>query len=374
MRKIEPTLTKELIRHIGSKPVGRAAPFPIKTYRQLMEQVAHLSYLNKDQLLFFRGQTQDFLNRAGVSTFYPSIYREDNLQQQEVTYRFEVLDQAARQLKDLFSRKKVDGYSDVSRKRYIQWSILQHYRVCQTPLLDFTHSIRVACSFAQDTDIRGNVFVYVFGFPYITNRITINSEHDIVNVRLLSICPPDALRPYFQEGYLAGTSDITDDYDSKSELDFNNRLIAKFSIPNTKQFWGEGLKKIPNSLLYPEKDQIEELCKSIQLSIRTELHPGNIGEFLTEWVKLEQALLQTARGQEARPLSIRESIQRLLRAEILDNSQAYQIDELRKFRNVLVHEPERIEQNTINKQLDSLRELQKNLDWNKIKSNQRNAA
>jgi len=363
MRKIEPTLTKELARHIGSKPVGKAAPFLIKTYRQLIEQVAHLSYLNKDQLLFFRGQTQDFLNKAGVSTFYPSIYREDNLQQQEVTYRFEVLDQAARQLKDLFSKKKVDGYSDVSRKRYIQWSILQHYSVCQTPLLDFTHSIRVACSFAQDSDTKENVFVYVFGFPYITNRITINSEHDIVNVRLLSICPPDALRPYFQEGYLASTSDITDDYDSKPELDFNNRLIAKFSIPNTKQFWGQGLSKIPNSLLYPEKDQIEELCKSIQISIRTQLHPGNIGEFLTEWAKLEQALLQTAKVQEARPFSIREAIQRLLKAQILDNSQAFRMDELRKFRNILVHEPERIEPNVINEQLDKLRQLHKDLDW-----------
>ncbi|CAG0973581.1 hypothetical protein ANAEL_01317 [Anaerolineales bacterium] len=368
MRKIEqPTVTKQIARHIGSKSVGKATPFPIKTYRQLMEQVAYLSYLNKDQLLFFRGQTQDFLNKAGVSTFYPSIYRDDNLQQQEVAYRFEVLDQAARQLKDLFSNKKVDGYSDVSRKRYIQWSILQHYGVCHTPLLDFTHSIRVACSFAQESDSSENVFVYVFGLPYITNRITINSEHDIVNVRLLSICPPDALRPYFQEGYLAGTSDITSDYDSKSELDFNCRLIAKFTIPNTSQFWGRGLSKIPKSMLYPKNDQIEELCKSIETSIRTELHPGNIGAFLTEWVKLEQALLNRARGQEARPLSIRESIQRLLKAEILDNLQAYRLDELRKFRNILVHDPEQVEPNTINEQLDKLRQLQKDLDWNKIK-------
>ena len=82
MRNIEPALTKDIIRHIGSKPVGKAMPYPIKTYRQLVEQVAHLSYLNKDHLLFFRGQTQDYLNKAGASTFYPSIYREDNLQQQ----------------------------------------------------------------------------------------------------------------------------------------------------------------------------------------------------------------------------------------------------------------------------------------------------
>ena len=368
MRNIEPALTKDIIRHIGSKPVGKAMPYPIKTYRQLVEQVAHLSYLNKDHLLFFRGQTQDYLNKAGASTFYPSIYREDNLQQQEVIYRFEMLDQASRQLKDLFTKTKVNGHNDVSKKRYIQWSILQHYGVCDTPLLDFTHSLRVACSFAQQSNTKGNVFVYVFGLPYVTNRITINSEHDLVNIRLLSICPPDALRPYFQEGYLAGTSDITSDYDSKSELDFNNRLIAKFAIPNTKQFWGKELSKIPESMLYPKNDQIEELCKSIETSIQTELHPGDIGEFLTEWVQLEQSLLQRAKGQEARPLSVRESIQRLLKTEAIDNFQAYRIDELRKFRNILVHEPKRIEPSSISEKMQNLRELQKNLRWDKIKS------
>lgn len=363
MRKVEPTLTEELSRHVGSRSVGKAPPYPIKTYRQLVEQVAYLSYLNKDQLLFFRGQTQDFLNKADGSTFYPSIYREDNLQLHELNYRFEVLDQASRQLRDLFTETKIDGHNDVSRKRYIQWSILQHYGVCDTPLLDFTHSLRVACSFAQQSDTKENVYVYVFGLPYITNRITINSEHDIVNVRLLSICPPSALRPYFQEGYLAGTSDITNDYDSKSELDFNNRLIAKFTIPNTRQFWGTGLSKIPESMLYPKNDKIERLCQSIETSIQTKLHPGDIGEFLTEWAQLEQAILKRARVQEARPLSVRESIQYLLKTERLNTFQAYRIDELRKFRNILVHEPRRIEPNAIDEQLLKLRELKNDLSW-----------
>lgn len=367
MRKIDPTLTKEITRHIGSRDVGKAVPYLVKTYRQLVEQVAHLSYLNKDHLLFFRGQTQDFLNKAGASTFYPSIYREDNLPQQEVTYRFEVLGQASHQLRDLFKKNNVDGYIDVNRKRYIQWSILQHYKVCDTPLLDFTHSIRVACSFAQQSDTNKSVFIYVFGFPYITNRITINSEHDIVNIRLLSICPPDALRPYFQEGYLAGTTDITDNYDSKSELDFNNRLIAKFVIPNTKQFWGQGSSKIPESMLYPRNDQVEKLCRSIETSMRSELHPGDIGEFLTQWVQLEQVLLNRARGQEARPFSVRESIKRLLKSEDIDNIQAYRIDELRKFRNILVHEPQRIEPSSISDKMQNLRDLEKSLKWGKKK-------
>lgn len=107
-------------------------------------------------------------------------------------------------------------------------------------------------------------YVYVFGLPYLTNRISVNSEQDIINIRLLSICPPKALRPYFQEGYLAGTDAIITKYDIKSELDFNNRLIAKFEIPNDKSFWGEGFHQIPYDSLYPKNDPIEELCAQIK--------------------------------------------------------------------------------------------------------------
>ena len=69
----------------------------------------------------------------------------------------------------------------------MQWSILQHYEVCGTPLIDFTHSFRVACSFAQLENESDRAYIYVFGLPYITNRISINSEHDLINIRLLSI-------------------------------------------------------------------------------------------------------------------------------------------------------------------------------------------
>ena len=96
---------------------------------------------------------------------------------------------------------------------------------------------------AQQGSSDPTCYVYVLGLPYLTNRITVHSEQDIVIVRLLSICPPAALRPYFQEGYLAGTADLTTDFDSKTELDFRNRLIAKFAIHERRLFGGLGLMK-----------------------------------------------------------------------------------------------------------------------------------
>lgn len=212
---------------------------PAGTYKKLVRQIANLAYANKDHLLFFRGQHNDFLNRGGSSTFYPTIYRGDYLPKREVKHRFELLKVAGKKLGRIFEEEELNGYREVKRKKYIQWSILQHYGVCRTPLLDFTHSLRVACSFATMDNPSNAGYVIVFGLPYITNRITINSEHDLVNIRLLSICPPSALRPYFQEGYLAGTTDITTNYESKSELDFNRRLIAKFTVPDSAEFWGE---------------------------------------------------------------------------------------------------------------------------------------
>lgn len=345
--------------------MGKSQAYPITNYRQLVEQVAYLSYLNEDHLLFFRGQTQDYINKAGESTFYPSIYREENIRRQEIKHRFEILEYASHRLVELFREHKMEGHNDVKRKPYIQWSILQHCGVCHTPLLDLTHSLRVACSFAQQDSKKDIAFVYVFGLPYITNRITINSEHDIVNIRLISICPPLALRPHFQEAYLAGTTDITHDYSSKSELDFRFRLIAKFSIPNNPSFWGSGLSKIPESILYPKNDRVEKLCHGVEARLRANLLPGDMGIFLTEWTELEQSLIKRAKAQVSRPLSTRESIRLLFENRSLDESHAYRLDELRKFRNILVHEPKLIEPGSLHDHLQRLRELVMDLPWAK---------
>jgi len=264
MRSISPTLSPALEEHVGKNVVRKSAPFFVPTYTQLVREVATLAYQNKDYLFFYRGQDFDYLNKAESSTYYPSIYRRDILTNQEVRARFDMLELAEHYLADAFEQAELDGRQDVRRKSYIAWSILQHYGVCDTPLLDMTHSLRVAATFAQLNNPNENGIVAIFGMPYMTNRITYNSEHDLVIVRLLSICPPLALRPYFQEGYLAGTLDITRDYLNKSELDFNNRLVAKFSIPNDQSFWGENFERIPEELLFPGDDVIARICRGVK--------------------------------------------------------------------------------------------------------------
>lgn len=149
MRSIEGKLPEEIAKKIDPKLVAGSEGYDVQSFRSLVELVAKTAYLNKDYLLFFRGQNTDHLNKGGKSTFYPTIYRGDYLQQREVNYRFEILAGACRLLIKRFHEAKITGTAELRRKKFIQWSILQHYEVCSTPLLDLTQSLRVAASFAQ---------------------------------------------------------------------------------------------------------------------------------------------------------------------------------------------------------------------------------
>lgn len=357
MRSITPTLSPELSNHVEGKTVASASALAISSYTQLVTTIAKLAYLNEDQLLYFRGQSLDFKNRAGTSTFYPSIYRDDYVKRREIAYRFEVLDQASTLLTDGFKTHGIKGHTELQRKHHIQWSILQHYSVCRTPLFDLTHSLRVACSFAQIQASGDECFVYVFGLPYLTGRISINSEHDMVIVRLLSICPPDALRPYFQDGYLAGTEFVTTGYLSKTELDFKNRLIAKFRIPASSNFWGSGFEAIPERVLFPNGDTVEVLCNEIETSLGRELLPGTLGEFVSEWARLESTIVEWASETKERLLSTREAIGLLRDQKVIDDPVAFELDRLRKLRNQVVHRPKKVEPEAVGDAITEIQEL-----------------
>lgn len=352
MRSIIPELTPDLLKHFKEpSKMAAAKPLLVSSFRQLVEYTAKLSFKNKDYLLFYRGQNTDYKNKAGSSSFYPTIYRGDYVLIREIMHRFDILDGASKALVDLFEQEKVEGFRELKRRKSIQWSILQHYEVCSTPLLDFTHSLRVACSFATLDNPNEFGFISVFGLPYLTNRISINSEHDLINVRLLSICPPTAFRPYFQEGYLVGTDDITSNFEDKTELDFSNRLIAKFKIPNSGTFWGNGFHQIPKESLYPDNDPILKLCQQIKYIADRELNSGILGEFLSRWTELEELLGSYARKEVSRFLTVRESTRLLFEKGHITDELVYNIERLRVFRNTLVHTPKKLSSGDVGDQL-----------------------
>ena len=107
MRKIEPTLTKDLRRlDYDTKKISSSEPLLVNKYTKLVEYTAKLAYKNKDHLLFFRGQNQDFKSKAGSSTFYPSIYRSEYVSSKELSHLFDLLDNACKKLAQIFKQIK----------------------------------------------------------------------------------------------------------------------------------------------------------------------------------------------------------------------------------------------------------------------------
>lgn len=256
-------LSLETGERYTNKEIRKSAALKVNNFGELVKVVAKVSNHNPDFSLFFRGQTNDFTLNSGSSSFYPTLFRSpgSSLSVKELAARNEVLVNCSKRLLTGLDSLEIDNTSKLKKFPELSWSILQHYEVCGTPLLDFTHSLRVAASFALN-GAKNNAFIFVFAFPYPNGTISYSTEYELLNVRLLSACPAEALRPHFQEGYLLGSfpSIVTR---KQPFLDFGRRLLAKIQIPKDG-FWNKDFHAIPDSALYPSDDEIESICLDIK--------------------------------------------------------------------------------------------------------------
>ena len=60
-------------------------------------------------------------------------------------------------------------------------------------------------------------FLFVIGVPNLSGAITASAEAGLQIIRLSSVCPPTALRPHIQEGYLLGEYPDMVNYDQKEQ-------------------------------------------------------------------------------------------------------------------------------------------------------------
>ncbi|NQW52481.1 MAG: FRG domain-containing protein [Rhodospirillales bacterium] len=258
----------------------------VRNYQQLARYVAELQFWNRDFVLVFRGQPKDYRNKVGDTLLRPSLFRpfkgKTNLSFGLAKTRFEDLNKFDQRLiekaDDIFPQEK-EVADRLRRQRILRWSILQHYEVCPTPLLDVSHSLRVASSFATDR-ADGEAFVFVLGIPNLTGAITASIEAGLQVVRLASVCPSSAERPHIQEGYILGEYPEISSIEQKKhygtyEMDFGRRLIAKFRF-NPDTFWKQspGFEPLLHDLLYPPEDPFGEMIgKSVVGSGRTQIFP-----------------------------------------------------------------------------------------------------
>lgn len=253
----------------------------VTSYLDLAKKVASLQFKNPEHVLLFRGQSNDYLNQKKNTSLKPSLFRpmrgtkaipDESL----LGSRFNFLHTAERSLvSDYCGRKEFEGNQKLKRHRILRWAILQHYEICFTPLLDVTHSLRIAASFGSEgaTD---HTYLYVLGVPNISGSVTASAESGLQIVRLSSVCPPSAVRPHIQEGYLLGEYPDMPDFDQKQhygayEIDFGRRLVAKFRFdPST--FWSDpDFPKVGRNALYPlQGDPLNEIAERLKLQLGTQ--------------------------------------------------------------------------------------------------------
>ena len=337
--------------------------YPVINFAELRQVIAELSCLNPDSILFFRGQHTDHKRTYGkmgeASTFLPSIFR-GKLNKGELLMRWNKLDLATslflEKLKSLPESAKKE-FNFLKSKRLAQWSVLQHYEVVDTPLLDVTQSLRVACSFAELGRSSDIAYIYVFALPYPTGRISINSEQYLTNIRLLSVVPSTVKRPHNQEGFLIGEDDMVKADTVSDRFDFRRRAIAKFKINlgENSGFWkNNGLEERPlkEEELYPDKkdntDSLGRICQELKESLN-HFSPDLSADvdktdlFLMRWREIEKYLLgfQREMRHDTRP-SVNKALLTMKETYSSDNDRDKQeliikLYELRHMRNNLVH-------------------------------------
>jgi uncharacterized protein YutE (UPF0331/DUF86 family) len=161
---------------------------------------------------------------------------------------------------------------------------------------------------------------------------------------------------------MAGTPDVSTDFDTKTELDFRNRLIAKFAIPRARSFWSTGFEAAPKTALYPSNDRVKVLCEDVVSQIQRERAAvSDMGELLVEWAKLEERILPRARQLTERNVSVREAIHALVSRGQIDKDVAAGLDEVRRVRNAAAHTPGRLAKAEVDQALHRLRKLSKRI-------------
>lgn len=223
-----------------------------------------------------------------------------------------------------------------------------------------TQSLKVACSFAI-LDNKDNIgYIYVLGLPYITGRISVDSEDYITNIRLLSISCSYSKRPFFQEGYLVQTEFTSDSDINKGELDFNRRIVAIYEFENNEKFWGSE-NPISKDNLYPIEDKMKDLCdvikdKKYYLDDKA-VDKNLIGEFLALWNILEEEVRHTTDFK-----SFLQGVKILVsRNNNLYEKNLNEINRLSKFRNEFVHRTNRVSNERLYTEINNLKRLLKEL-------------
>jgi hypothetical protein len=239
-------------------PLASKEGHVVLSYVELLRKVAALSYYNSRFRLLFRGQAKDYrLNIRGEpanrSSLFPSVLRPVAGSPRDLLLeeRFSKLSRAEALLAEEL------GDEDIRKLRIVRWAILQHYEVCETPLLDVTLALQIALTFATKGSTNGEGYLFVFAVPQLSGPVSVSTESMTQTVDLSQVCPAEALRPHFQSGVLISDyPEYTTRHETHNRLGFvaNSfacRLLSKFHLRGTENWLSEGFTPTPRDILFP---------------------------------------------------------------------------------------------------------------------------
>ena len=250
--------------------------YRVTTFRQVMDEVANVTISNKNYEMFYRGQTHDYKNnqaayfkdRKAKSTIYPSICRPEKKDNGSLKYSIKK-SLIVKRYEDLNNMIDLVRGNHGSYFKEHYYSLFQHYDILPTPLIDITQSLRVAATFALRKSTTG--YLYVFGLPYPNQSISFFIDLEIVLIKLQNVVQVNAIRPRYQEGFLVGKYPIMPTKTNGDDL--ANRMVAKFLVDNTHgDFWDTYFQPIPDEVLYPKDDKVEEELKKAKITFEKKYH------------------------------------------------------------------------------------------------------
>lgn len=253
----------------------------VESYRKLLELVAEIAAFNPQYQLFFRGQNNAWNNGELEKSVYSGIWRNDP-SDEDLKDRLATLNNMSSALVEAYANyyAKVPSakvyLNRLRRNPLARWALLQHYGVCETPLLDVTRNLQVACTFARQGAMHGHGYVYVMALPYQREAITIDDVQGMTVMSLLGVTPSNARRPLNQDGFLTSTSEWWRYAASESKLDapvasdrpdYFQRVATVFRIPTDEGFYADsGLSDLGNDWLCPRQDEFADMLKGSGLT------------------------------------------------------------------------------------------------------------
>ena len=254
------------LRPYSSLQLRACHPRRITSYKKLIKRFAELSSNNPTIQIMFRGQNKDYRDSKDETLLLPSIYRNIGNNVDELKRRFAILSDATQKLSKRFRGHTYPrGLMHLAKHKELCWAILQHYEVCCTPLLDITPDLDSALSFAVSKSTNG--VLYAIGISNHYKAFEHDFDQDMVFLRLDSLMPSTALRPFFQRGCLIGTWPIVDNKFRK-KYDVSMRLLAIIEVEK-KYLQNSGFNEKGNDFLFPNRgDNIYKICSEIKKGLK----------------------------------------------------------------------------------------------------------